>query len=163
MRIGITVQQDRELDARWVEQALRSAVAELAEPIEGFSSLAARLDRAFAQLLLDAGSALYVVVPHAGYADLLAPDAAEEFRRLVARATEVFELGRRGDRAEQFLHVGRYIVDSVHTLFAVWDGHPAQGAPGIADVVEYAQSVGRPIIHLDPVTRRVHIRHNGRA
>jgi hypothetical protein len=37
----------------------------------------------------------------------------------------------------------------------VWDGQPAAGLGGTGDVVKYACLCGKPLIHLNPVSRTV--------
>ncbi len=40
-------------------------------------------------------------------------------------------------------------------MMAVWDGEPAQGLGGTGDVVDYALARRKPVIHIDPIKRRV--------
>jgi len=39
----------------------------------------------------------------------------------------------------------RLMVDAADELFAVWDGQPARGHGGTADVVAYARERGKPV------------------
>jgi hypothetical protein len=43
------------------------------------------------------------------------------------------------------MDAGRRLVDDADEIIAVWDGKPARGYAGTADVVRYAISRGRPI------------------
>jgi len=43
------------------------------------------------------------------------------------------------------------VVDLADLLIAVWDGKPARGPGGTADVVAYAASAGKPYVWLDPI------------
>jgi hypothetical protein len=158
MRVGITAQRDRaNLDDDWLRDELREQLDQLGEPLEGFTSLAAAVDRVFAGMLLEGGNDLFVVLPSAEFLATLPPEVACELQRLAERAREIFDLHLRGDRAAAYLAAGRYIVDSVHTLFVVWDGMPGHSDGDAADLVAYARAIGRPVVHLDPVTRRVRL------
>ena len=44
--------------------------------------------------------------------------------------------------------VGQYVVDHCDVLIAVWDGQPARGRGGTAEIVQYAQEQNRPIIRV---------------
>lgn len=57
-----------------------------------------------------------------------------------------------GPREDAYLDCGLETVNGSDLLIAVWDGEPARGKGGTADVVEYARSIGRPIIIIDAAT-----------
>ena len=57
-----------------------------------------------------------------------------------------------GPREDAYLDCGLETVNGSDLLIAVWDGEPARGKGGTADVVEYARSIGRPIIVIDAAT-----------
>ena len=46
-------------------------------------------------------------------------------------------------------------VNGADVLIAVWDGQPARGKGGTADVVDYAKSLGKPLVVIDAVTLEV--------
>jgi hypothetical protein len=54
---------------------------------------------------------------------------------------------------EAFWNAGKYIVDHSDLVVAVWDGEAARGLGGTADVVQYALTVGRKVVHVNPVAR----------
>lgn len=158
MRVGITGHQDRPgIDWRWVHEAIEDQLAGLEGRIDGFTALATEADQIFATALLDRGGALYVVLPPPAYGEKLSSKSLRRFQRLLRQATETFEIGDDVALEDAYLRAGRYIVDSVHALFAVWDGNPAHGPGEPADVVAYARSIGRPVMQFDPVTMRVHV------
>jgi hypothetical protein len=39
-------------------------------------------------------------------------------------------------------------VKHSHMLVAIWDGWPANGRGGTAEIVEWARSLGKPICHV---------------
>ncbi len=52
-------------------------------------------------------------------------------------------------RKEGYENAGIEVVDSCELLIAVWDGKPALGQGGTADIVKYACSVNRPVIWIN--------------
>lgn len=64
------------------------------------------------------------------------------------RAIEVIELPPTPTRDEAYLQAGYFVAEHSDLLFAVWDGHPAQGTGGTGDVVEMALKSGRPVVHV---------------
>ena len=57
-----------------------------------------------------------------------------------------------GPRDDAYLDCGMETVNGSDLLLAVWDGEAARGRGGTAEVIEYARSVGKPIIIIDAVT-----------
>ncbi|MGD1278310.1 MAG: tetratricopeptide repeat protein [Tepidisphaeraceae bacterium] len=49
------------------------------------------------------------------------------------------------DRQAAYERTGMFIVDHCDVLVAVWDGQPARGRGGTADIVAYARQAARPI------------------
>lgn len=52
-------------------------------------------------------------------------------------------------RAKAYYNAGRYIVDQCDVIIAVWDQEKAPGKGGTYDAIEYAKSVGRPMLVLN--------------
>lgn len=52
---------------------------------------------------------------------------------------------------EAYLAAGQEVVDLTDTLLAIWDGQPARGLGGTADVVRYARSVGKRVVVIWPL------------
>jgi hypothetical protein len=51
-------------------------------------------------------------------------------------------------RRDAYKQAGEYVVDHCDVLIAVWDGQPARGRGGTAEVVKYAREQNRPIIRV---------------
>ena len=51
-------------------------------------------------------------------------------------------------RHQAYVQVGQYVVDHCDVLIAIWDGEPAHGIGGTAEVVQYALDQRRPIIRI---------------
>lgn len=158
MIIGITGHQRLHDDAdwTWVANTLRSALSGISSPLVGISSLAVGADQLFAELVLARGGALHVVLPFPNYADTFHEGAhLEHYRTLLDQATHVEVLPARSTREESYLSAGQRVVDLSDQLWAVWNGGKAEGLGGTGDVVYYAKSIGRPILHIEPVGKIV--------
>lgn len=154
MRVGVTGHQDREgIDWSWTGEALHRALSELPAPIEGWSSLAIGADQLFARTVLDRGGTIVTVVPGAWYDECFEGDGLRSYRELLARGKTLTLEGLRGEEA--FLQAGLEVADGSEMLMAIWDGRPAKGKGGTADVVEHAVRTGKRVLRIDPVARRV--------
>lgn len=159
MRIGITGHQRLADPSGW--EWVRGEMAQILDgargPLVGVSSLAAGADQLFAGLVVSRGGSLEVVLPFEGYAEGFAEEReVRMFGRLLRRASKVETLRRCGNSDEEaYMEAGRRVVDTCEMLVAVWDGRPASGLGGTADVVGYALGRKRPVVHLNPVTRGV--------
>jgi hypothetical protein len=159
VRIGITGHQRLAdpSDWDWVRGEIALILDGARGPLVGISSLAAGADQLFASLILSHGGSLEVVVPFEGYAEGFAEERdAHTFVRLLRRASRVEPLRRRGKSDEEaYMEAGRHLVDACEMLVAVWDGRPASGLGGTADVVSYALGRKKMVVHLNPLTRGV--------
>ncbi|MEA2691025.1 MAG: hypothetical protein QOJ16_412 [Acidobacteriota bacterium] len=155
MRIGITGHQELHGDFGWdwVEAGMRSLLLEYPPPRVGLTSLAAGADQRFAEVVLELGGTLEVIVPFAGYETRFTQDDARAaYHRLLAAAETVRVLPRVDDSDEaSYLAAGRQVVDGADLLIAVWDGRPAGGPGGTADIVAYAEVRGVKVLRIDPV------------
>lgn len=112
----------------------------------GISSLAAGADQRFADAVLRHGGTLDVVRPSDRYEESFATaDDLAKYSRLLARASQVEGLTFPRPSEDAYLAAGQRIVDRCDVLIAVWDGQPALGKGGTADIVDYAEQVGRTI------------------
>ena len=114
--------------------------------LEGVCSLAAGADQIFARALLAAGGRLHVVVPCAGYVNTFTTgETRASYTELLASAASSEELPYPSPTEEAFMAAGRRIADRSDLLLAVWDGAPAAGLGGTADVVRYAKEQGKGV------------------
>ncbi len=149
--VGITGHQDIPPEARGhiasgIDDVLRSHHGDLI----GVCSLAAGADQLFAQAVLDMGGALQVVVPCKRYGATFGGPDLLRFRELLGRAARIETLAHPEPSEEAFLEAGHRVADLCDVLIAVWDGEPARGLGGTADVVGYAKSVGRDAVIIWP-------------
>lgn len=112
-----------------------------------FSCLAAGADQLFAELAMDCGVPVTAVIPGAAnYAEQLDGVAARvAYQRLLKSCAERVELPVADTDEAAYLAAGQWIVDHVDRLVAVWDGGPARGIGGTADIVDYARRAGVPV------------------
>ncbi len=134
------------LTRRQVAAALATQIAKVEDELVGLCSLAVGADQIFAHILLASGGRLHAVIPCQGYASTFGDEATrQEFQRLLSAAHEVTELPFSEPSEEAFMAAGRTVADRCDLLLAVWDGQPAAGLGGTADVVAHAASRGRPV------------------
>jgi tetratricopeptide (TPR) repeat protein len=50
------------------------------------------------------------------------------------------------DRDAAYERVGRYVADHCEILIAIWDGQPARGRGGTAEIVAYARQANKPLV-----------------
>ena len=150
--IGIT--GHRELSARTEElvtAALRAEVGRHPDgKLVGVSALADGADTLFAQAVLDAGGALIVIIPARRYRDTLPAAHRPVFDALVDRAARVVALDHEDPTNEAYMDGGLAVLDASDCLIAVWDGKPARGFGGVADVVDAAHERDLPVTVIWP-------------
>ncbi|MGH3928049.1 MAG: hypothetical protein ACRDTT_35160, partial [Pseudonocardiaceae bacterium] len=72
------------------------------------------------------------------------PGEREAYDQLFAKAWHVVRLPFEESTEGSHLTAGQRIVDTSDLLIAVWDGQPAGGRGGTADIVAYAREQGTP-------------------
>lgn len=147
MKIGMSGHQDLPNEAlAFIRHEIAGALSELAGELIGVSSLAAGADQLFASLVLEHGGRLHVIIPSDGYETTFSdPHDVDQFRSLLGRAETVEQLSYPEPSEDAFFAAGRRVVEESDRLLAVWDGQPAKGKGGTADIVEYARNRGRTV------------------
>jgi hypothetical protein len=148
VRVGCTGHQGLpEATRQLVSRALDDFLSGLRSPeLIGLTCLADGADQLFAGAVLKHGGALEVIVPAAEYRDGLEPAAARgRYDELIAQASWIVKLPFVESSEEAHMAAGRRIVETSDMLVAVWDGKPARGHGGTADVVAYARLEGVPV------------------
>ena len=152
MRVGITGHRGLGAD---VEGRVRSMLDEAvsacdAAELVGVSCIADGPDVWFAEAVVQHGGRLEVVIPAAGYRDALPEWHRATYDALLGQASEVHETGMDESTSEAHMAGSEILVGLSDTLLAVWDGKPARGFGGTADVVAYAERNGTPVRVLWP-------------
>jgi hypothetical protein len=141
-----------------IERALGDIRATYPEAdLIALSSLAEGADRLVAEQILAASGRLIVPLPQERdeYAKDFATEASKrEFWELLAQAEEVVEVPPQATRREAYRAAGIVVLDRCDVLVAVWDGRPAQGAGGTAEIVELARARGLPVAWVHAGNRR---------
>jgi hypothetical protein len=134
-----------------VDAALRDAVGRYTDDeLVGVSALAEGADTLFARAVLDAGGSLVAIVPARGYRAAL-PDAHRPvFDALLARAVRVIALDFADPTDAAYMNAGLRMLDEIDLLVAVWDGQPARGFGGTAQVVDAAEERHLPVTVIWP-------------
>jgi hypothetical protein len=156
MRVGITGHQQLDDSEAWpwVAAVLRAELAKAAFPLVGVTSLAVGADQLFARLVLERDGTIHAVLPFADIERTFPPEQVAAYRKLANQATiEVLET--LGTDEDAYLAAGERVVDLSDILLAVWNGEPAKGKGGTADVAGYAIRRRVPLVHIDPVSRTV--------
>jgi hypothetical protein len=139
------------LTAALVEKAIRGVLEESGPDVTGISCLADGADQIFARAVTDLGGSLEVIIPADHYRDGLPAGSRPEFDRLLAMAANVRLMPFDQPTPESFMAASELMINTAGELFAVWDGKPARGYGGTADVVAYARERGIPVNVIWPV------------
>jgi hypothetical protein len=146
MRFGVTGHQI--LPPRIVDRAVEHwrRVLPVDAALYGVSSLAEGADQLFARHVLAAGGVLEAILPCEDYAgSLVTDDGRARFEELRRAAGTVITLPYPNPSEQAFLAAGLVLVERCDHLFAIWDGGPARGLGGTADIVTYARARGCPV------------------
>lgn len=131
---------------RRVTELIRAALAETdGDEITGLSCIADGPDQIFAREVLDHGGTIEAIIPAEKYRAALPDEAHDEYDRLMNRAAQVHHMSLTESDSEAHMAASAYMVDHASELWAVWDGLPARGYGGTADVVAYAREKGVPV------------------
>ncbi len=155
-RVGITGHQTLEDPSAWpwVASVMRDQLTRLAPPLVGVTSLALGADQLLARLILEQGGTIHAVLPFANIERSFLPQHVPAYRELAQQAT-IEVLTTPGTDEDAYLAAGKRVVELSDVVLAVWNGKPAKGKGGTADVVAYALRRGLPLIHIDPISRTV--------
>lgn len=128
-----------------VDKAIRGTLAAAGPDVTGISCLADGADQIFARAVTDLGGGLEAIIPAGQYRDDLPADSRSEYDRLLAAAAAVLRLPFAEPTPESYMAASELMIDAADELYAVWDGRPARGYGGTADVVAYARERGKPV------------------
>lgn len=134
-----------------VEAEVRAEVAKRAGgELVGISCIADGPDSIFARSILENGGALIVVVPAREYRASLPVEHHRVYDELHSAADEIVNLDREMSDSEAHQAGSVRMLDIADELLAVWDGKPARGYGGTADVVAVARERGMPVTVIWP-------------
>jgi hypothetical protein len=129
-----------------VDQALREEVTRYkGNELVGISAIADGADSLFAQAVLVAGGSLVVIIPAQEYRCGLPDDHHATFDALLSQASRVIALDHVQSNSDAHMDASLRMLDEADQIIAVWDGQPARGYGGTADVVDAARNRGLPV------------------
>jgi len=155
-RVGVTGHQrvDDPESWPWVASVMREQLTAMVPPLIAVTSLAVGADQLLARLVVERGGKIYAVLPFADIERSFSPEHLPAYRELVKDATlEVLDTP--GTDEDSYLAAGQRVVDLADVVLAVWNGKPAKGKGGTADIVAYAQWRGKPVIQINPASRTI--------
>jgi len=145
-RIAVTGHRGLPEDtAGLVDSEIRAVLHAKPRPLVGVTCLADGADQIFARAVLDAGGELHVIVPALRYRDGLPGETHADYDALIGRAAEVKRLSYVESTGDAHMAGSRAVLDEADLLIAVWDGQPARGYGGTADIVALAHDRGIPV------------------
>lgn len=112
-------------------------------------------DQLFANAVLQIGGTIEAVIPFQEYEISFEGAGRDQYHRLLKRASKITTLRRRASIEESYFEAGKVMVDSSEIIIGVWNGLPAAGVGGTADVILYALQKGKPVTQLDPTHQLV--------
>lgn len=121
-----------------VDTALREELAATPDII-GLSCLADGADSLFARAVLDHGGELVAIVPAARYREGLPEEHHAVYDALMAHASDVVRLDHAESTSQSHMDASLEMIRRAQRLIAVWDGKPARGYGGTADIVDAAR------------------------
>jgi hypothetical protein len=128
---------------------------EQGQKIIAHSALAIGTDRLFAKTALGLGIPVELMIPCSYYEDIYdSIEVREEYHYLLDRCQQVHKLPFQACSEDAYLAAGHWIVDHSDLVMLVWNGYPAGGKGGTADIATYARLVRCPFIHIHT---RLHI------
>ncbi len=147
-RIGIT--GHAKLSSTTIDLVRRTLHRVLAPHMDsalvGLTCLAEGTDQIFAQIVLDLGGKIEVILPASDYREkILSPKNVAVFDDLLSRAVAVRCMPFETSGREAYMAASKELVKGSDRLFAVWDGQPSEGLGGTADVVAYGREIGVPV------------------
>jgi hypothetical protein len=147
--------------AAGVAEAIGAALKSLQREIPGewiaLSSIAGGSDQLFVKQARAIGLSWHAILPlpRLEFAQDFTPAEWAVVEETLATADHLSVISETGEREDAYLDCGIETVNGADILIAVWDGQPARGKGGTADVVQYAKSIGKPVLIIDAGTHEV--------
>ena len=164
MTIGITGHQDIRDDEtiglikRVIEKTIKDN-----HVTSGMSCLARGADQLFAKTCIEKNVDLIAVVPSEDYETTFEDDQIlSQYHRLLSQAKDIVRMEFAKSTGRAFFEASKHLVNNSTILIAIWNGKPAKGFGGTADVFEYAMRQNKNIIHFNPLSKTIKNYNNGK-
>ncbi len=142
-------------DPETAARAIRALLKRLSTdhgPLAVASSAASGADTLFLEEAERCELPLFLVLPFSveRFREDFEPNDWARVPAQLERALHVDVVGETESVTEAYMESGIRVVDQADVLIALWNGKPAGGEGGTADVVSYARRLGKPVITIDP-------------
>ena len=142
--ISFVSQQLRELLIRYRQEAHQRG-----QDIVVCSALALGADQLFIRMAFEFAIPVEAIIPCDKYEEIFSTSEDRvEYQRLLKSCKCVHQLSYHECSEEAYLAAGQWVVDHSDLVILMWNGYPAAGKGGTADVASYAGSLGRPFVHI---------------
>jgi len=129
--------------------AYREQVRQSGRDLLVYSALALGADQLFVNIALELGISVEAVIPCASYEEIFtSSESISEYHRLLNSCQRVYRLPNQDCSDDAFLAAGQWIVDNSDVVILAWNGYPAGGRGGTADIATYARFSGCPFVHV---------------
>ena len=132
-------------------------LSDISGPLAAVSSLARGADLLFLDAVTRRKLPLWLMLPFplARFEKDFSPPDWDKIKPYFKAALQVEEITGAASDDEAYMEAGEKTVEEADILVAVWDGKPAAGLGGTADIVEYARKLEKPLIWINPLTGSV--------
>lgn len=157
MKVGMTGHQQLggEETIAWLSAMLETCIEQY-HIEQGITSLAIGADQLYAEVLKRNHISYLAVIPSADYAVTFQDHYdLERYQQYLRAAREIIQLPFSKGSEQAYYEAGKQVVDLSDLLLAVWNGLPAKGLGGTGDIVQYALSLKKQIIHIHPFERKI--------
>ncbi len=150
LRIGASGHRDLgdEASQQFVAQNIRELLTSYRQQYPDlvlYAPLAIGADQLFVQTALDLHIPVEAVIPSKGYEMHYDSDAERAmYRRLLQQCRRVHTQPFFQPTDDAYLAAGQWIVEHSDVVLLVWNGQPAKGRGGTADIASYARQIGCP-------------------
>jgi len=161
MKVGITGHQKLTSEQnQWLREELKLEF-KLNSFDEAYSCLAIGTDQIFAKMALDNYVKLAAIIPCKNYEITFDFNGLENYKSILKRAAKIIHLGFDNPSEFAFYEAGKLVVENSDIVIALWNELPSKGLGGTGDIVLFAKSIKKRIVHLNPITRlKKHINYD---
>ncbi len=145
--LGDTVAQ------QYAARCVRELLASYAERYPNLvlrAPLAIGADQLFVQTALDLNIPVEAVIPSEDYEAHYAPGEEQAtYQRLLQQCRCLHPQPFATHTDDAYLAAGQWIVEHSDIVLLIWNGQPAKGRGGTADIASYAWRTGRPFVQIN--------------
>jgi 8-oxo-dGTP pyrophosphatase MutT (NUDIX family) len=157
-RVGFSGHQQlgNQATIAFVSQTIRKLLTEYREQARQrnqemlvYSALAQGADQVFVKVALELGIIVEAIIPCAQYEEIFTtPASLSEYHSIRNSCRKIHQLPAQACSDEAYLETGQWIVKHSDLVILAWNGYPAGGRGGTADVASYARTLKRPFVHI---------------